>query len=73
MPPGGPPGPGGGGMMGRQPVGGDPMGGGGPDMSAARADRVKKNDPDEMLAQFLKDRREERKEEVAKMVEIFQK
>jgi hypothetical protein len=27
---------------------------------------------DEMLAQFLKDRREERKEEVAKMVEIFQ-
>ena len=45
------------------------MAGGGPDMSAARADRVKKNDPDELLAQFLKDRREERKTEVAQMVE----
>ena len=64
MPPGGPPG-NGQGMMGQQPMGGT----GCPDMSGARQDRVKKNDPNELLAQFLKDRREERKTEVAQMVQ----
>jgi len=64
MPPGGPPGSRG--MMGLQPMGGIPMGGA--DLSQAREDRVKKNDPNELLAQFLKDRREERKTEVAQMV-----
>ena len=38
-------------------------------MAQAREERVKKNDPNELLAQFLKDRREERKSEVAQMVE----
>ena len=38
-----------------------------PVMLQARADRVKKNDPDALLAQFLKDRREERKSEVAQV------
>ena len=43
---------------GQQPVGGgDPIyNGGSADMGQAREERVKKNDPNELLAQFLKDR-----------------
>ena len=64
-PGGGPPGHSGGAAIGAQPV----VARGGTDMSAAREERVKQNDPDELLKQFLADRKKERAQEQANMVE----
>ena len=64
-PGGGPVGQSGGAAIGAQPV----VARGGTDMSAAREERVKQNDPDELLKQFLADRKKERAQEQANMVE----